>query len=62
MTEEQKDRIRAAARELADALTDAGCRFEVSAQAWGMSTIDGGVSEKYTYEVKVTATSQERIA
>lgn len=61
MTEDQKDRIRAAARELADALTDVGCRFDVSARAWGMATIDGGISDKYVYEINVTATNVERI-
>lgn len=61
MTEEQKARIRLAAMELADALTDVGDRFDVVPMAFDVTTIEDGQSRRYIYAVEVSATHTERI-
>lgn len=61
MTPEQRKRIRAAARELASAMTEAGDQFEVEVCR---SDVTAMISERrqYVYAVTVEATTREVIA
>lgn len=60
MTPEQKERIRAAARELGAALTAAGDDFSVDVMAHEVTHI-GDEHPRYAYSLTVEATQRELI-
>ena len=60
MTPEQKERIKAAVRELEAALTAAGHYFRVEANAYDVTTMESKES-MYAYDVSVRAIREEII-
>lgn len=60
MTPGQKERIRAAVRELSAALTEAGDDFRVDVRASDVTLI-GDERRRYVYSVAVEATQRELI-
>lgn len=61
MTPEQKERIRAAARELSAALTEAGDDFAVKPERVEVTTMSD-THRRYVYAMTVEATTREVIA
>lgn len=61
MTPEQKERIRAAARELSAALTDAGDEFSIDTNSIEVTTL-GDKFRRYAYSFTINATTREVVA
>lgn len=60
MTPEQKERIRNAAKELADALSDARERAEIRTSCFEVTNMDDEFA-KYVYSISVHITKEEVI-